>query len=1274
MRRSETRLDLETEKKRNSSISTEKQEELNKKLLKAVSSNNYGEVLYFLRLGADANANNGRPALFKPSKLGYYEIVRALLQYGVDYNREDTLRDAANAGSCRIAELLLEWGTNALNESQDDIEAGRTALNAVARATSNTSHAQAKEQTLNAIMVSVALNKKQKPDDFIKLLKTLNMLSHQRSLDYISYETATLIAAMGVDADSPLAGTPEMQAVADFITRYNYLSRYEDVAVPQTLDHNPDLLIEIRDNIAQAIEAKLIRAKAQDIASRFAEPSGLTDAEARLIKAEANIEANAIVTDNLFLAVALAPDHPLAALATEVVPESKIEQIERLRNIHREIAARLHEGPPFFRTNVIIGILMTNPLFFKFLDLTARENPQQENPNLSALNPELVFDLENPNLSALNPELVFDLENPNLSALNPELVFAFKMWNKLKEEFEAQAEAEAIITLPSAAITLSADDAVLDVDRADTVRDQAETKAAKQETVVTFLAEAEPTAPSDQDPTQTRAATQADILMAAYLNSSEEERKNLFSYLAVFGEGEGLQVQSEKKEFLGKKLPDKYSFEEHYDDPVDAAAKNIKDFFHNGQIKEEYKDGFTPGSEDKYIALFAGGKKKLWPLSDNLSDGKISATNLRELYLIEDFFLIKNPVVAMLTDPEIKKLQEVIAYVTRSDAAIEEQLKLNRALLEAVASNNYERVLELLNRGADANAVVNTADADDKTNGMTALILAAASGYLEIAQLLLKRGADVNAADKKGMTALMWAARSNQMLQLLLRYGADVNAINDKGSTALMIIVATMNKENKILAIAALRTLVRHGAIIDLRNQSGMTASMIAAIKGKDAALKIFLESGADVTAADNDGKTVFNYIITSDNLSLEKKSEITSYIIRFFLLNGNYEKVLELLEQRADVNSVDYDGMTVLMWAAERGFIKIAEFLVENGAKLDIKKSGGDDIKNSGGDDIMGYKGNTALMIAIINGNIEIVKLLVKKGSDLNLADKFGMTAFMIATWYGHIEIIQFILEHGADINDVRSIRNKTELLLHKSEDDVNPSDKEMTALLLAAKSYHFGSEKKTEIINMIITFALFNQGQEERNPDAFVTLLRSGNLIDPRVLAYISYETATLIAAMGVDADSPLAGTPEMQAIAAFVINYNAHPLRQQNPANRIDQTVVKHLMASRDKIAETSSAASESGSGENQQETGDQISLAGILKANAAIANPALLATVLAAKKLVTENVTKGSAISDQPDTTLDSAVASDQPYITPDSAVAAVITKRLDSGQKAESAAR
>ena len=59
-------------------------------------------------------------------------------------------------------------------------------------------------------------------------------------------------------------------------------------------------------------------------------------------------------------------------------------------------------------------------------------------------------------------------------------------------------------------------------------------------------------------------------------------------------------------------------------------------------------------------------------------------------------------------------------------------------------------------------------------------------------------------------------------------------------------------------------------------------------------------------------------------------------------------------------------------------------------------------------------------LIDAVRRGDIEIVKLLIKEGADVNARDKYGGTALMAAANNGHTEIAKILIGRGAKVDAV--------------------------------------------------------------------------------------------------------------------------------------------------------------------------------------------------------------------------------------------------------------
>jgi ankyrin repeat protein len=360
--------------------------------------------------------------------------------------------------------------------------------------------------------------------------------------------------------------------------------------------------------------------------------------------------------------------------------------------------------------------------------------------------------------------------------------------------------------------------------------------------------------------------------------------------------------------------------------------------------------------------------------------------------------------------------------------------------LQLAALNGSAPMLDkLIKAGADPNAPL-TQFKD------TALMMAARTGKADALKVLLESGARVN--DKEtwgGTTALMWAAseRHPAAITLLLEHGADVNArtnfvgpANGRGFEGRTPVAAQAGQKVEEFA------------------SGWMTPLMFAAREGDVDSTQALLDGAADVNATAGDGKNALSLAI----------------------FNGNYAVASLLIDRKADVNNTDMQRFTPLFWAVDRrnmetapnfpwmvtedplplirkllaaganpnalvnntprarmragsprivfasslmraafsADLELVKLLLAHGADPKVISSDGETMVSAaaGLGFIQGYsKGKSAAE------RLEVVKLFVEMGADVNQADDYGITPLMVAGNMGDTAIIQYLVDQGADL-----------------------------------------------------------------------------------------------------------------------------------------------------------------------------------------------------------------------------------------------------------------
>ncbi|XP_038626406.1 ankyrin repeat and SAM domain-containing protein 6 isoform X2 [Tachyglossus aculeatus] len=344
--------------------------------------------------------------------------------------------------------------------------------------------------------------------------------------------------------------------------------------------------------------------------------------------------------------------------------------------------------------------------------------------------------------------------------------------------------------------------------------------------------------------------------------------------------------------------------------------------------------------------------------------------------------------------------------------------------LQLAAAGGFEPLLRfLLRRGA----------AVDRRNhyGWSPLMQAARFGHLNVVHLLLEHGADVNAQNRLGASVLTMASRGGHVsvVKLLLETGALVDghdpssggAARDGGPPGPPDVTALMTAAQHGHE-AVVRLLVDWGADANYSaGTMGWTPLMLAALHGRVSVAQLLVDKGADPDHVDVLDKTPFeialdfkqkdmvDYLDSLTTIRPKTDEEKRRPDIFHALKMGNFQLVKEIADEDANqVNIINADGASPLMFAAVTGQLTLVQLLVERDADIDKQ------------DNVHGW---TALMQATYHGNKEVVTYLLNQGADVSLRAKNGYTAFDLVMLLNDpdTELVRLLASACMQVNKVK-------------------------------------------------------------------------------------------------------------------------------------------------------------------------------------------------------------------------------------------------------------
>lgn len=261
------------------------------------------------------------------------------------------------------------------------------------------------------------------------------------------------------------------------------------------------------------------------------------------------------------------------------------------------------------------------------------------------------------------------------------------------------------------------------------------------------------------------------------------------------------------------------------------------------------------------------------------------------------------------------------------------------------AQNGHEVVVESLLKH-------NASSESPDSKEWTLLRWSAKEGLDHFIRLLIEKGVDLDVTDAQGLTALQWAVTYGHTMAVwhLLQAGADTNKPDEQGNTPLH----TALEKCPASSLTSILCLILEKRIkINAKTKKMQLRPLhMAAARGSHSAVWLLIEKDAASSLYDVNNRSALH-----------------------FAVEGGHYKVAQLLcwKFHSLIDIGDAEKRTALHYAASLGHLHIVELLLDNRADI-----------NS-----CDFEGNTPLHLAVCQEQEQVVIGLIRRGADLNKPNK---------------------------------------------------------------------------------------------------------------------------------------------------------------------------------------------------------------------------------------------------------------------------------------------
>ncbi|XP_055303155.1 ankyrin-1-like [Sitodiplosis mosellana] len=267
------------------------------------------------------------------------------------------------------------------------------------------------------------------------------------------------------------------------------------------------------------------------------------------------------------------------------------------------------------------------------------------------------------------------------------------------------------------------------------------------------------------------------------------------------------------------------------------------------------------------------------------------------------------------------------------------------------------------------------------------VVLAARTGQAEIVKLLIEIGVNASLPDANGTLALFVAVENghDKVVEILTQSEVDINIKNRSGKTALHVAIEAGSTK-------MVECLIRNSANVNMKDSQENSPLMLALKKGNDNITLLLIDNNADQYLVHKEwGPACFGCITR-----IASRSIIEAFNRKSVRMEQDWKQAIQ--------RTVDVDDA--------RGTKMLIKCCFEDG-------------------DVQKLKELHLLHLAAEKGNVDVAKVLISRGVEVDAKNDQQETALHFAARYGRLEVAKILIEHRADVNARNGVAKRTPLHL---------------------------------------------------------------------------------------------------------------------------------------------------------------------------------------------------------------------------------------------------